>query len=239
MSNFIDLTGQQFGYLTVIKRVENVGKATRWLCKCKCGKEKIVYGTNLRRGLTKSCGCYRKEKLSQEKLQDLTNQRFGRLIVVGLDHYDENNRQYYWKCQCDCGGQTVVYGGHLKDGHTQSCGCLISKGEEKIAKLLQENNIPFKKQYTFDNCRGINNGKLRFDFAIFDENGLSHLIEYDGWQHLYKTNGKWDQNNSFEDRQIHDQIKNEFCKEQNIPLIRISSKQYQNLNIKDLLLKGE
>jgi hypothetical protein len=90
---------------------------------------------------------------------------------------------------------------------------LISKGEEKIAKLLQENNIPFKKQYTFDNCRGINNGKLRFDFAIFNENGLSHLIEYDGWQHLYKTNGKWDQNNSFEDRQMHDQIKNEFCKE--------------------------
>lgn len=239
MSKLRDLTGQQFGYLTVIKRVENKGKATRWLCKCKCGNEKIVYGSNLTRGATTSCGCYRKEKLSKDKLQDLSGQKFGRLTVIGLHHYDEKFRHYYWECQCDCGGTTIVYSGHLKTGHTQSCGCLISKGEEKIAQLLSQNNIPFVKQYSFEDCRGVNNGMLRFDFAVFNENGLSHLIEYDGWQHTTKTESKWDRDNRFEERQKHDQIKTEYCKNKNIPLIRISSNQYAKLQIEDLLLKGE
>ena len=239
MSRLIDLVGQQFGYLTVIERAENAGKAARWLCRCKCGNEKIVYGTNLRRGLTTSCGCYRKEKLSQEKLQDLTGQKFGRLTVIGLHHYDPELRHYHWDCECECGGSAIVYSGHLKSGHTQSCGCINSKGEEKIAKILTENNIPFAKQYTFEDCRGTNKGLLRFDFAIFDADGLSHLIEYDGWQHTNKTNSKWDRDNRFEIRQEHDKIKTEYCENNNIPLMRITSQQYTDLKITDLLLKGE
>ena len=138
-----------------------------------------------------------------------------------------------------CGGEAVVYSGHLKSGHTQSCGCLISKGEEKIAKILSENNIPFIKQYCFADCRGINNGMLRFDFAVFNSQGLSHLIEYDGWQHYYNAGAKWDKDGRFETRQEHDKIKNEYCKKNNIPLIRITSKDYSNIKISDLILKGE
>lgn len=239
MSKLNDLTNQQFGYLTVIERAENKGKGTRWRCKCKCGNEKIVYASNLTRGLTTSCGCYRKEKLSQSKLQDLTGQKFGKLTVVGLHHYNSNLRQYYWNCDCECGGNAIVYSGHLKSGHTQSCGCLISKGEEKISQILSENNIPFVKQYTFDDCRGLNNGLLRFDFAVFNEKGLFYLIEYDGWQHLNKTDSKWDRDNRFEERQEHDKIKTEYCEKNKIPLIRINSLQYSNITINDLLLKGE
>lgn len=239
MSKLIDLTGQQFGYLTVIKRVESKTKPPKWLCLCKCGKETEVYGTNLRRGLTTSCGCYRREKLSQSKLEDLTGQKFGKLTVKELHHYNKSLRQYYWLCECECGGEAVVYSGHLKSGHTQSCGCLISKGEEKIAKILSENNIPFVKQYAFADCRGINNGMLRFDFAVFNSQGLSHLIEYDGWQHYYNAGAKWDKDGKFETRQEHDKIKNEYCKKNNIPLIRITSKDYSNIKISDLILKGE
>lgn len=237
MGKLKDLTGKQFGYLTVIERVENKGSATCWLCRCKCGKEKVFYGSNLTRGLSTSCGCYRKEKLSQAKLQDLTGQKFGRLTVIKLHHYDSNSRHYYWECECDCGGKAVVYGGHLKSGHTQSCGCLNSKGEEKIISILTQHNIPFMQQYTFDKCRGINGGLLRFDFAIFNENGLSHLIEYDGWQHQYKTDSKWDRDNRFEERKQHDKIKTDFCQENSIPLIRITSSQYNTFTIDDLLLK--
>lgn len=60
MSAFIDLTGQKFNMLMVIKRVENKGKLTAWLCKCDCGNETIVVGTHLKNGHTKSCGCIRK-----------------------------------------------------------------------------------------------------------------------------------------------------------------------------------
>lgn len=236
MSRLIDLVGLKFGRLTVIKRVENQGKNTRWLCRCDCGIEKIFFGSNLRRGLSKSCGCYRKEKLSKEKLIDLTGQKFGKLKVISLHHYDKGLRQYYWTCQCDCGGICIVYGGHLKNGHTKSCGCITSNGEEKIASILKDHNINFQKQFTFKDCLGVKNGLLRFDFAIFQENKLSYLIEYDGWQHIIKTDSKWDRDNRFEDRQKNDNIKNEYCKNNKIPLIRISSKQYKNLSIKDLII---
>jgi hypothetical protein len=56
-NSFIDLTGKVFGKLCVIKRVENKGNQTYWLCKCDCGNEKIIYGGSLIRGYTKSCGC--------------------------------------------------------------------------------------------------------------------------------------------------------------------------------------
>ena len=54
-----DLTGKKFGYLRVIKRVDVAGRP-KWLCRCQCGKETVVGGGNLRGGITKSCGCYRR-----------------------------------------------------------------------------------------------------------------------------------------------------------------------------------
>ena len=54
----IDLTGKRFGKLIVIKKEKPKNKHTMWLCKCDCGKEKIVCGSELKRGTTKSCGCY-------------------------------------------------------------------------------------------------------------------------------------------------------------------------------------
>lgn len=62
MGKFIDLTGQKFGRLTVIKRVENRNKQTAWLCKCDCGNEAIVIGGMLKNGNTKSCGCYKRDR---------------------------------------------------------------------------------------------------------------------------------------------------------------------------------
>lgn len=58
----IDLTGQRFGRLTVIKQVEDhISKSgqhkSRWLCKCDCGNETTVTSQNLKKGHTKSCGC--------------------------------------------------------------------------------------------------------------------------------------------------------------------------------------
>lgn len=61
---FEDLTGKRFGRLTVIKRAPNspASPSTRWHCVCDCGNETISYGTQLKNGSTKSCGCYGREK---------------------------------------------------------------------------------------------------------------------------------------------------------------------------------
>lgn len=58
----IDLSGQKFNYLTVIKQVPRPAHIkcnhTFWLCKCDCGNEKIIDQRALKSGNTKSCGCY-------------------------------------------------------------------------------------------------------------------------------------------------------------------------------------
>lgn len=229
-----DLTGQRFGMLTVIMRVENKGKQVRYLCKCNCGNEKIFYSTNLKRGLSTSCGCFRKEKLSQLYFQDLTGQIFGKLTVESLNSYDEKNNSYFWNCICECGTKTVVSGNHLKSGHTQSCGCMISAGEEKISKILSDNNIIFEKGLS----HGLilpTGGSAKYDFSIFNENKeLQYVIEYDGWQHYVQSDSKWDRDGKFEIRQNSDNLKNQWCIDNNITLIRIPYTHFSKICFDDL-----
>ena len=54
---FVDITGNTYGKLTVLKRVENRNKDLYWLCKCECGSEIVVRGSYLKSGTTQSCGC--------------------------------------------------------------------------------------------------------------------------------------------------------------------------------------
>lgn len=63
---FIGMIGQKFGRLTVIRQVKSdkYGRSC-WLCKCDCGNEKIIGGTNLRNGNSKSCGCLANELAAQ------------------------------------------------------------------------------------------------------------------------------------------------------------------------------
>lgn len=70
----IDLTGEIFEYLTVIKRYgsDDRGEA-KWLCKCECGKEVVVLGSNLRTGHTQSCGCIRYSH-GEQKIINILNQ---------------------------------------------------------------------------------------------------------------------------------------------------------------------
>jgi hypothetical protein len=60
----IDLTGQKFGRLTVIKGVRT-NRHVQWLCRCECGNETVVAGSLLRNGNTRSCGCLQLELVSQ------------------------------------------------------------------------------------------------------------------------------------------------------------------------------
>jgi hypothetical protein len=62
-----DLTGKIFGYLSVLREVGSTRRnEILWMCKCKCGKEKVINSSYLLSGHTKSCGCFRKENISGE-----------------------------------------------------------------------------------------------------------------------------------------------------------------------------
>ena len=69
MSRIIDLTGQRFGRWKVLKKDTSPRKSTNafWLCRCECGKEKVILSTALRNGESQSCGCLRSE-LNRKKL---------------------------------------------------------------------------------------------------------------------------------------------------------------------------
>lgn len=59
----IDLTGQKFGRLTVLRLVKSGKRDCEWACRCACGKVKIILGASLRRGRSQSCGCIRIERI--------------------------------------------------------------------------------------------------------------------------------------------------------------------------------
>lgn len=100
--------------------------------------------------------------------------------------------------------------------------CYKSKGEDVVEQYLIENNFDYKKQYKIAECK--NKRALPFDFAIFDQGVLQFLVEYDGIQHFKPKFGK----KAFESIQINDGIKNEFCLNNHIPLIRIKYNRSEN-----------
>lgn len=232
-SNTINLLNQKFGKLTVIEKTSKRNNGSIiWKCQCDCGNIVETSSIYLLNGDTKSCGCLQKERIHETCGSKLKGQRFGKLTVI-----EETNQRKFkniiQKCQCDCGNIVFIPSHSLLSGATQSCGCSKSRGENKISQLLKENNIFFEVQKSFDTCRyKETNALLFFDFYIDNK----YLIEYDGIQHFVSQTGQNNQQNHFELLK-RDQFKNQQCKKNNIPLIRIPYTKYDNLSIEDLLLE--
>lgn len=219
-----NLKGKRFGRLTVIEKIgaDKVGHLV-WRCRCDCGNEVDVLATNLLRQYTQSCGCLHSEICSDQG-ENLIGQKFGKLTVLSLDSVSP--RKYL--CACECGGQTIVEPGNLKNGHTQSCGCLISLGQEKINTYLTKNKISFKPEYSV-RIAGMK-GWARYDFAIFNNSQkIVAFIEYHGRQH-YDMAYSWnDTEEKFLDRQYKDELKRNWAKENNIPLYEIPYWEFENI----------
>lgn len=214
-ANFIDLTGNQFGELTVLGRViddENkIYRKTQWQCLCSCGKAVIVSGDNLKSGHTTSCGHNRAD------YNTLPGRRFGDLEVIEEIPPSGNKRRFL--CKCSCGNFTEVLGTHLVQGATKSCGHIASRGEQKISSILQEFCVDYKTQISFEDLKSPKGGTLRFDFGVYDKDNLIYLIEYQGIQHFENT--FCIEQDDFEYRCKCDAIKKEYCLQKNIPLIEI------------------
>lgn len=132
-----DMTGRQFGELTVLHRVEN-GKQnqTRWLCQCSCGNLHTVSTNRLKSGNTQSCGCKRHRMFYGK---DLTGQQFGRLTalyLVSAEKSGTTRNRVTWHCRCTCGNEIDVTADSLLSGNTQSCGCAPHEFNLKFVERL-------------------------------------------------------------------------------------------------------
>lgn len=78
------------------------------------------------------------------KVKDITGQRFGRLVVIEDNGERDSYRNVVWLCKCDCGNEKKVVSGSLKNGLTQSCGCLVKESAEKAHKHNLENDCKNK-----------------------------------------------------------------------------------------------
>jgi hypothetical protein len=116
-----DLIGQRFGRLTVLEDVGRKYGEVLWKCQCDCGNIVNVVAGGLRSGHTQSCGCYQRERVAETQKKDLTEKKFGRLLV--LEDVGRKNGSILWKCQCECGNIVNVVSDYLQNDHTRSCGC--------------------------------------------------------------------------------------------------------------------
>ena len=225
------LIGQRFGHLTVL---EDTGKRLHrsiiWKCQCDCGNIHTATSNNLNGGNINSCG--KKECPYHQTYKNLKGQKFGKLTPL-YPTFKKDGNHMYWMCQCDCGNTKEVASNHLQRGSVQSCGCIkTSIGESNIKKILEENNIPYIKEYYFSDL--INKRVLRFDFAIIQDNQVTRLIEFDGIQHFKKQTYF---THNLEETQKNDELKNEYCKKNHIPLVRIPYQQRDNITLEMLLGK--
>lgn len=149
--------------------------------------------------------------------------------------YKNNNSKIYLRClKHENNFEWVVsYRGFiLSDKNCPKC--KNSKGEILITKFLQNNNIKYIDEYKFDDCKYKN--KLSFDFYLPE---LKTCLEYDGKQH-YKSIKHFGGEKRLIEQKIKDEIKNKYCKNNNIKLIRIPYTEYNNIEkILNEKIKGD
>ena len=159
-----DLRGKQFGEWLVLERAEsNKHGRTMWLCRCNCGTEKIVNGASITRGLSKSCGCFKRRKMSMSRSRcypdrdrNLRNIYFKKLSNLKTN-YDLSEQEYrdlqdvHKGCCAICGtGRKLFVDHNHKTGKVRamlchSCNSMIGHSFESI-RILKE-GIKYMEQH--------------------------------------------------------------------------------------------
>lgn len=157
--NKINLIGEKFGRLTVVKQIKERNKfgGVQWECKCDCGNTTVVPTGRLQSGITKSCGCLkrdiiietgRKNRIKYEYMQEIGP--YGIRFLEYTDDYisPKGKRMSKAKFLCTCGRTFEATVSFIKRGHTKSCNAKIHRvGEngpnwqgDKTSKLMLERN---------------------------------------------------------------------------------------------------
>lgn len=206
----LELTGQRFSKLRVIA-FSHISKAARsmWRCKCDCGKEKDILGTNLARGHSQSCGCGCVDGLrvspNRKPRLELTGKKFGKLQVLAFSYMSKSGRSI-WRCRCACGQEKDVPGSNLVRGCSRSCGCAGAArwfvhgfGREQLRRLWVSLKYrcedPAAPMYWFYGARGIKLCVEWQDYTRFREWSLQNGFKEGSILGRIDTAGNYEPNN--------------------------------------------
>lgn len=173
----------------------------------------------------KGYGCVKCSNMTTEKFISKAKSIHGDLYDYSKTRYTTNQSETYIICS--------IHGEFLQTPniHLRGSGCpkcKSSKGELEISSVLMSIGESFIPQHTFGDCRYKN--PLPFDFYLTD---LNACIEFDGEQHT-RPIGHFGGENRYIKQKLYDSLKEEYCKNNNIPLLRIAYKHRKN--IKELVL---
>ena len=188
----------------------------------KCGFEWKVAPDNFLAG-TKCPKCnINRQRLTTEEFKKRVFNKVGNDYTVLGDYINYNTKILMKHNKCN--NEFEMSPTHFLNG--ERCPkCRNYKGEERIENWLKKNNIDYKTQFSFKDLYYKDKNKaLKFDFKLEYEDGSLLLIEFDGIQHFQN----W-YYNSLENIKIRDNLKNEYCKKNNIELLRITYKDFNNI----------
>lgn len=218
----IKIYALNYGWTLISTEYEDSYKKLHF--QCSNGHDKYISFTDFKNDEKRKC----KKCLNQEKTNEFKElaESLGYIFIEGF--YE--NCESIFKLQCPKGHVFDIKYTNLKYKKGVCPCCKESRGEFEIRRVLNKNNIEFIKEYKFEDCKF--KASLPFDFYLPN---LNICIEFDGEYH-YKAIDYFGGLDKFISRKINDTIKNKYCKDNNIKLIRIP---YWDLNNIEEILELE
>ncbi len=177
------------------------------------------------------------DEATQNKVNDLSGQQVGDLIVVRWLGTNKGSHSIY-ECRCSCGNTETITDTELKRKRKlvcSKCASSLSQGEKFIKNILEESGVSYAQQYVFNDLMG-DQKSLRFDFAILNKLNKPYiLIEFQGRQH-YEPIEYFGGKKQFEKQKRYDEKKREYCKKHHLTLIELPYTMAPE-KIKEILLK--
>lgn len=209
----VDLTRQECNGLKILYYACIQNKHGMWAVYCPICKEYDLKRTDQLNAKRSRCAneCYHR---------NLIGRKFGKLTPIKIIENNRYNGYDRYLCLCDCGSFHEFYGYDLIQKNITNCGCQKSYGEYKIKTILNENDIKYVNNKSFNRCRFPDtNCRAFFDFYINEENKF--FVEFDGLQHTRDESNHFGSMENYVKTHNHDLFKNQWAWNNKIPMKRI------------------